>query len=97
MGEVRLVQPTRIHPGARLAAGDLYIHRLPSTDTSRPIRMQVWIFLPNEGGWVNVLLAKEQRHPALAQLVLSFSKSGDPSWVKPDTERRHSKPHIVGV
>ncbi|EPS99988.1 hypothetical protein FOMPIDRAFT_91089 [Fomitopsis schrenkii] len=75
--------PTRIHPEEVLRAGDLYIHR-----SSGVGNRLMWVFT-SDGRWESVSPLEERAHPVLKHLVLSFSSSGNPTWVRPETAKRH--------
>jgi len=90
-GQNALDVPVRVAPRTKIDVGTLYIHRIDSSNTSQMHVLQIWIW--SEGsdgvsGWQTVTNLKEQRHPILDYLSLSFTPTGEPSWLKATTARR---------
>lgn len=88
-------RPINLDPLNIPQAGDIYLHRLICHCDSNKTRVQIWVWKKFGGrkrgfSWHAVRLLSEETCPTDDSLVLSFAPSGDPTWVVPNTRRRHN-------
>ncbi|KAJ3559216.1 hypothetical protein NM688_g476 [Phlebia brevispora] len=92
-GKDPLQRPQGVDPASIHELGDVYMHKLSQDDSGRRLQLWVWKVKQETGEpcWHRVTLLSEERHPKAENLVLSVNNLSEPTWVAPDTARRHRK------
>jgi len=87
--------PIHTNPDHHPQLSDVFIHSV--LDDAVDVVHQIWVLSETGGSlsWATVHSPHTTARPGQPGLVLSFNASGDgiptPTWVKPDTARRHGR------